>query len=189
VPTLLSLPIVPLALATELGKDNINGRLTVVGLLASILPDIDVISFRLGIPYAHPFGHRGTTHSLAFAVLIALLAVACATRLNARRWIAAVFVFLAAASHPLLDMLTDGGRSVALFWPVSNERYFFPAQMIAVSTLDWRRFFSPAGLTTLVSEIPWVWLPGGMMALGLMLCRSRIIGINLNDKAGRGGSP
>lgn len=36
-----------------------------VGL--AILPDIDVLAFRYGIPYGAFLGHRGFSHSLAFA--------------------------------------------------------------------------------------------------------------------------
>jgi len=28
----------------------------------SLLPDIDVIGFPLGVPYGAPFGHRGASH-------------------------------------------------------------------------------------------------------------------------------
>ena len=40
---------------------------------SAILPDLDVIAFNFGIPYAHPLGHRGFTHSIAFAVLWGLI--------------------------------------------------------------------------------------------------------------------
>src|SRR5687768_9587087 len=43
----------------------------------SLLPDADVIGFALGIPYPHPWGHRGATHSLAFAIGVATL-IGCA---------------------------------------------------------------------------------------------------------------
>lgn len=32
--------------------------LVVLSILSSILPDVDVLAFNLGIPYAHPLGHR-----------------------------------------------------------------------------------------------------------------------------------
>jgi len=35
----------------------------------SLVADVDVLAFRFGIPYSDPFGHRGATHSLVFAVL------------------------------------------------------------------------------------------------------------------------
>src|SRR5437763_7259784 len=48
----------------------------------SLAPDLDVVAFRLGIPYSAPFGHRGATHSIAFA----MLAAAAAAALLARSW-------------------------------------------------------------------------------------------------------
>src|SRR4051812_20335961 len=38
----------------------------------ALLPDVDVLAFSLGIPYRSRFGHRGFTHSLAFALLAAV---------------------------------------------------------------------------------------------------------------------
>src|SRR6266545_4831547 len=34
----------------------------------SLLPDADVIGFPFGVHYADPWGHRGATHSFAFAL-------------------------------------------------------------------------------------------------------------------------
>ena len=47
----------------------------------SLLPDADVIGFALGVEYGDPWGHRGATHSLTFA-----LAVAAALGLAAPRF-------------------------------------------------------------------------------------------------------
>ena len=84
----------------------------------ALLPDIDVITFRLGIPYGAPLGHRGMTHSLAFALLVGL-AAAVFLRLRGRPWVRdAVLVTLVVASHGLLDACTTGGKGVEFFWPV-----------------------------------------------------------------------
>ena len=40
----------------------------------SMLPDADVIGFSLGVRYEDPWGHRGATHSFAFAVIVGLAA-------------------------------------------------------------------------------------------------------------------
>src|SRR5688572_8469157 len=37
----------------------------------SLLPDADVIGLALGVEYGDPWGHRGATHSLAFALTLA----------------------------------------------------------------------------------------------------------------------
>ena len=36
----------------------------------SFLPDADVIGFGLGVRYEDPWGHRGATHSLMFALAL-----------------------------------------------------------------------------------------------------------------------
>ena len=38
----------------------------------ALLPDADVIAFVFRIPYSAPWGHRGASHSLVFAALVAL---------------------------------------------------------------------------------------------------------------------
>lgn len=104
---------------------------TMVALSAfSLAPDLDVIAFKFGIPYAAPFGHRGATHSIAFAVFAGLIAF-----LLTRQWKAMLTLFLVVLSHPLLDSLTDGGLGVALWWPFSNERIFSPWTPIPVAPI------------------------------------------------------
>ncbi len=71
---------------------------------------------------------------------------------------AAVFVFICAASHPLLDAMTSGGLGVALAWPWSEQRFFAPWRPIRVSPFA-SQFFSARGIATLLSELRWVWLP------------------------------
>lgn len=74
----------------------------------SLLPDADVIGFKLGIKYGDAWGHRGASHSIAFALVIAALLAFVAPYF--RRHSVRTFVFAAVviASHPLLDTLTDG---------------------------------------------------------------------------------
>ena len=60
-----------------------------------------------------------------------------------------LFLFVSTLSHGLLDMLTNGGLGVALFVPMSNERYFFPWRPITVSPIGLSRFVSAWGLRVL----------------------------------------
>lgn len=142
-------------------------RLLVAGVMASILPDLDVLAFRFGVDYGHAAGHRGMTHSLTFAVVLGALASLFAKYLNTSRGRSFAFVFMAAASHPLLDMLTNGGLGAALFWPVSDSRLFFPMHPVEVSPLSLRRAFGGAGARVLLSELLWVWLPALAAFAGL----------------------
>lgn len=128
-----------------------------------VVPDLDVAAFALGIPYAHPLGHRGFVHSLLFATVLGLgtaLLVSFARRRQPGRVFALAALFSTiAASHPLLDAMTSGGLGIALLSPFDTTRYFFPVTPIEVSPIGIRRFFSEWGLRVALSELLWVWLP------------------------------
>lgn len=157
-PTILTHALIPLAAGAALGRSRTSPRLIAAGVIAAVLPDADVAAFKLGIEYAHAFGHRGASHSLMFAVVCGAFAACFARWLKATPGTAFLFIALSAASHPLLDMLTDGGLGVALLWPWSDARHFAPWRVIEVSPFA-NRFFSARGLEVLLSELRWVWLP------------------------------
>jgi inner membrane protein len=168
VPTVFTHAAVPLALGLGLGREAVPPRLLAAGVLASALPDLDVLTFSWGVPYAAPLGHRGFSHSLLFAVALALVGAAAARALRAPPGRAFAFLLVACASHGALDALTTGGLGVAFLWPWSDRRFFAPAplRVIAVSPLG-LRFFSARGLTVLASELVWIW--PAALALSLML--------------------
>jgi inner membrane protein len=148
------------------GRERVPASLLAVGVIASILPDADVIGLRCGIPYGNMFGHRGFFHSLCFAFLSAIVGALAFRRLGVRSVNAFVFLFLSMASHGLLDAATNGGLGIALFSPFSNHRYFFPWHPIAVAPLSAARFFSSRFSLVMLSEIKWIWLP--FISLGLI---------------------
>ena len=148
-PTIITHPVVAFAFP------HISRGALAAGLVGSVLPDADVAAFAMGIPYAHVLGHRGLSHSIAFALLFSAVATIW---IRERRAAAFTFIFLCTMSHGVLDALTDGGLGVAFFAPFHNERYFFPWTPIRVSPIG-VRFFSARGLQTLVSEVVWVWAP------------------------------
>jgi inner membrane protein len=123
------------------------------GLLA-VAPDLDTLPMRLfDLPYDSLLGHRGIFHSLFFLIIsTAVLAVAVARHARTAAHLTAVWAGCA-ITHPLLDMLTDGGYGVMLLFPLSQTRWFFPWQPIRVSPLSIIRFFSVAG-GILKSELP-----------------------------------
>ena len=170
-PTILSHAAVPLALGLGLGTPLISRRLLALGVLAAVLPDLDVLAFKFGLAYASSFGHRGASHSLLFALLLGFLALLGAPVLRSSRCAAFVFVSLCAASHALLDMLTNGGLGVALFWPWSEQRFFAHWQVIEVSPINLYRFFSARGLAVMFSELRWVWFPAGILGGSLFIAR------------------
>jgi inner membrane protein len=171
-PTILTHPAVPLAMAMGLGRGAISGRLLAAGIAASALPDLDVIAFLLGIPYAAEFGHRGFSHSLFFALVVGLIGIGLAPLLKSTRWRTFLFLALATASHGILDAFTNGGLGIALLWPFSGERFFAPIQPIEVAPIGISHFLSQRGLTVLWSEFCWVWLPlCGASALAVLYRR------------------
>jgi inner membrane protein len=149
-------------------------RVWVAGALCSIIPDLDVLGFRYGIPYGDFWGHRGFTHSLLFAALLASFVVLIAFRQTApglSRFALWSYFFLATASHGLLDAMTDGGLGVAFFSPFNNARYFLPWTPIRVSPIGISRFFSHRGLDVMQSELLWIWLPAMLLILASLICR------------------
>jgi inner membrane protein len=137
-----------------------------------MLPDADVIGFAFGVRYADAIGHRGLSHSFFFAVVVGfIVATLYGEWRRSRIWLAAYFA-LVTASHPLLDALTNGGLGVALFAPVSNERYFFPWRPIDVSPIG-ANFFSDRGVRVLVSELRWIWIPSALFVAAVSLGRIR----------------
>jgi inner membrane protein len=170
-PTILTHPAVPLAMAIGVGRGAVSRRLLFAGVAASVLPDLDVIAFRIGVPYAADFGHRGFSHSLLFA-LLAAIAGACLFGLLRSTFLRSfLFLFLAAASHGILDAFTNGGLGIAFLWPWSSERFFAPVQVIEVAPLRAARFLTQRGAHVLWSEILWVWLPVMGVAVAAALFR------------------
>jgi inner membrane protein len=163
--SILSHPAVPLAIGIAAGPGTVPPALTAVACAASLLPDADSIGFWLGVPYDAPLGHRGFTHSLCFAALVAWACALLAPRLGAPAATVFALVFVSTASHGLLDALTTGGMGVAFFSPFSNARFFLPWRVIAVSPIGVAPFLSARGARVLRSELAWIWAPAAAVAL------------------------
>lgn len=149
-------------------------RFWLLTAVCAALPDADVIGFGLGIRYSDLLGHRGLTHSLAFALAVGFLVVLLFFRnmdLGAREWWTLIaYFFIVTASHGVLDAMTNGGLGIAFFSPFSNERYFFPWRPIEVSPLGVGNFLA-RGAEVMLSEIKWIWIPSGLVVLTAYLLR------------------
>lgn len=172
-PTVITHALVPLAAGLALGSRRVPPRLLMAGMVAAMLPDADVLAFKLGIAYADAFGHRGASHSLAFAVFVGMLGALAHRSLRTRPWVAFTWLFACVASHPLLDALTNGGLGVALWWPWSDARLFAPWRPIAVSPIG-AGFFSERGLAVMLSEMRWIWLPCALVAASVFALRRAV---------------
>jgi inner membrane protein len=148
-------------------------------MLCAVIPDADVIGFHYGVHYADFWGHRGFTHSLVFAGLLAAAATALliwSGSLGLQQYKLFAYLLMATASHGVLDAMTDGGLGVAFFAPLNDRRYFLPWRPIHVSPISISRFFSERGLTIFQTELLWIWLPSAfLVALTTILRRRRQI--------------
>jgi inner membrane protein len=167
-PTILTHAAVGAGLAALMPR---RGLLVGLSAALAMLPDLDVITLELGVPWGSMWSHRGVSHSLAAAV-VAGLATACASSRSVpmSRTRLATYFTIVTASHGVLDALTNGGTGVAFLAPFRADRYFLPWRPIEVSPLG-LAFFGHRGLDVLESELRWVWLPLGAVLGAVALVR------------------
>ena len=176
-PSVVSHAVASLGIGACFYQPSVPKRVWVIGAVCSAIPDLDTIGFRFGVRYSDFWGHRGFMHSLVFAALTAGIIVLLGFRRGVpgmnpfTLWL---YLFLATASHGLLDAMTDGGLGVAFFAPFNNHRYFLPWRPIRVSPISVSRFFSSRGLSVLRSEFLWVWLPAMLLAVSALPLRRRV---------------
>jgi inner membrane protein len=118
----------------------------------SFLPDADVIGFGFGIAYGDEWGHRGASHSFVFALALGAAVGALAPLFRQPAVRTGLMASLVLATHPLLDIFTNGGLGCALFWPFDLTRYFAPWTPIPVSPIG-LGYLSPYGLFVAVTEL------------------------------------
>lgn len=171
-PSIFSHTVAALAIGSALQRSATPRAALVAGAVCSVVPDLDVIGFRLGISYGDFWGHRGFTHSLIFAALLASAVLVVFFRnaaLGLSRLMLWIYLFLATVSHGFLDAMTDGGLGVAFFSPFNTSRYFLPWTPIHVSPIGLTRFFSHRGLAVVQSELLVIWLPSAFLVLSSWL--------------------
>jgi membrane-bound metal-dependent hydrolase YbcI (DUF457 family) len=86
----------------------------------SMLPDADIVGLPLGVAYAAPWGHRGATHSMMFAVAVGFgIGVAAWSRRSRAPLVTWLLATAVLASHGLLAALAV--RSHALLRAVAPD--------------------------------------------------------------------
>jgi inner membrane protein len=176
--TVFSHAVVGLAAASVGAARGTPARFWILSAVCAVLPDVDVLAFRFGIPYAGMLGHRGFFHSLPFALTVGILATTLFFRNEptfSHKWLLLCgYFFLVTATHGILDACTSGGLGVALFAPLDGTRYFFPWTPIKVSPLGVRAFFSDWGVKVLASEVLLIWIPSmAVLAAGRIFHHAR----------------
>lgn len=151
-------------------------RFWVLSVVCTFLPDVDVVGFYLGVRYGDTLGHRGFSHSLLFALIVAVLVTVAAfpavRRFSKQWWLLIACFFISTASHGVLDAMTNGGYGTAFFSPFSNTRYFLPWRPLTIAPIGVHGFFSRWGKDVLTSELLWIWLPLVLLFVLIRLVRT-----------------
>jgi inner membrane protein len=181
-PSVFTHAVSGIACGTAVYDKTFPGGFWLLSLICSVLPDADVLCFRLGIPYSHFLGHRGFFHSLFFACVLGFFIGALYAAAGKRKWkdsllFAGYFSFVISL-HGVLDAFTNGGLGVALLSPFITERYFFPFTPIKVSPFSPGTFIHEGGFQIIKNEMFWVWLP----CMGVAMLLRIIFSIFKRDK-------
>ena len=150
-------------------------RFWLAGAACAAAPDLDIVGLWFGVPWGSMLGHRGITHSLAFAVVLGGVVSAVLFRGPAwngwrgRLWL---FLALATASHGVLDAMNDARLGIAFFAPFDATRYLLPWRPIPVSPFA-LRFFSARGWVVFQAELLMIWLPMALVAGVAWAARAR----------------
>ena len=108
------------------GPRHTLAKAAVIGAIAGMLPDLDILIRSSADPLLAVEYHRQFTHSLFFIPIGGLLSSLLLYPLLGRRWQlnfrqVLVWSTIGFATHGLLDGCTSFGTK--LLWPLSNERY------------------------------------------------------------------
>ena len=152
-----------LAISAAFTQGHPPRRTWALAAACTVAPDLDWFTGFLRFADGTSLSHRGMSHSLIAAVLIAVAAmlIGCRAHLRSpRHW---ACLLSAAFSHGLLDACTFGGTGVAFLLPFSKARFVCVWQPIFVSPiplsgrlLDWLLF-------SLGTELVWIGIPAALV--------------------------
>ncbi|MEE9452519.1 MAG: metal-dependent hydrolase, partial [Gammaproteobacteria bacterium] len=113
------------AVSQALFGKKLGKKAWLLGCLAAMVPDLDVLIRSGSDPLLYINYHRQFTHALIFAplggLIVGLLWLAL-TKIHRPQWRWAILAAVCAyATHGMLDALTSYGT--VLLWPFSNQRY------------------------------------------------------------------
>jgi inner membrane protein len=161
-PSIVAHAVAGAALGSALSPPHASRRVWIAAAMCAALPDIDALGRPFGnLGYESFFGgHRGITHSLAFAIILGAVVGWIFFRepqwrhARLRLWLA---LTLATASHGVLDALSTIGNGVAFWAPFTWTHYEFlwrPLGEIGRGPRGPERIFAILG-----NELLWVGLP------------------------------
>lgn len=147
---------------------------------AGCLPDLDMVPSQLLTGNLARL-HGGPTHSLAFALLTALVTYVCLQR-SPRKLALALAVGLAVSSHALIDLATgphwglSPSYGTPLFWPLVSERLSLPLTLfLGIKHGSVAIWFTWINLRVALTEAM-VFVPPALLALTLSRKRAALAG-------------
>ena len=154
-------------------KWKMTRKVVLIGIVSSVMPDIDVAAYFFGITSLDWLGHRGLTHSILFATLWSAGLLLVFHRNDKQAGAPFLYYPITTISHGVLDAMTTGGNGVGFFIPLTNDRWFLPWRVIEVSPIGANHFFSEWGLKVLSNEAIYIGLPALLLvAFGSLLNKS-----------------
>ena len=178
-PSSISHAIAGLAVGAALRPiGDVPRRYWVAAVLCAVLPDLDAIGRPFGALDLELIlgGHRGLTHSIAFAIAFGAVVAWGVFRdgswdgLRTRLWLC---FSLATMTHGFLDALTTNGDGVKFLSPFSEERFTFLWHPIDPSGAARGRHALARIPFIIGNELLWVALPCAMVVGGIVLLRHR----------------
>ena len=130
-------------------------RFLIAAAICACVPDLDFLAYAFDVRPPQLLAHRGLTHSILFAALLAAIvgvlafpALLRTPRVWARVWLG---LFGWGATHGLVDALTFGDVGVALLAPISAARLHFPLHPVPVVPLGFDEAFGRWGALVLLN--------------------------------------
>ncbi|MFQ5843927.1 MAG: metal-dependent hydrolase [Planctomycetota bacterium] len=139
--------------------------------VAAALPDLDVVVPML---FDVPADHRGASHSLPAAVVLAAAAAGVAVSLARGAEFGRTFALLVPCTflHPVLDFLMGRGPPIEFLWPWVTEGWLSPIQVVPTAYYPTH---ADALIAVLLYGKTWIGIGFELVAFGplLLALRSR----------------
>jgi inner membrane protein len=170
-PSLFGHAAAGIALGAAFAEEGTPRKTMVLGTLCALAPDLDWFTAFLRLHPGNYLAHRGVTHSLLGAVLLAAAVLLLGFKREQRTLRLATYLLLASLSHGLLDACTSGNIGVAFFYPFSSSRWACDWQPIQDAPLPFWPGLRLPFLGALLGEMLWIGVPAFLLVAETYLFR------------------
>jgi len=170
-PSIFGHAVAGIALGVAFADEKTPRRTWALGTFCALAPDVDWFTAFLKVHPGNYLAHRGITHSLLGAVLIAASVLLFGFKREQRNLKVGTYLLLASLSHGLLDACTSGRIGVAFFYPFSSSRWACDWQPIQDAPLPFWSGLQLPFLGALLGEMLWIGIPASILAISVQLFR------------------